>query len=135
MPNSPTGGFSIFLNLIIIFLGFVFKTFKKYGYKSKFFIFIRNRFISKRYNGVWRVITGYAIAIFTFSFLFTVATYSLSLRLKSESNFDHIKDAVESVEYYYTYNYDEKIKKIESSISIDSLKYNILSSNILNNTK
>ncbi len=130
MPNSPTGGLSIFLNLTVVFLGLIFKTFKKQGYNSQFFTSLKNLSISKRYNGSWRIATGYAIAAMIFSFLFTVTTYSLSQRLKSESNFDYAKNMAVGVKYYYyAYNYDKKINKIEDYISVENLKYSILSFN------
>jgi hypothetical protein len=97
MQISPTGGLSIFINLAIVIVGYIFQQAKKISFLRPPMLFVYSIITGKKHDHFFRRFLGYGVAASIFLSVFVSTSFSIYNRLTNESNYDLIANAVHQI--------------------------------------
>ena len=129
MPFTPSGGLSIFINLVILIVGTFLKFLKKIGLSILGFAFLYKFFTQKNFDSLARRVMGYGLFTALFIIMSVTTSYSIYQRLNVDSNIDLVKESVNKIVTIYkekTIKKVEKEKILQYPININNLAINIL---------
>ncbi len=129
MPNIPTGGLSIFINIAILLIGFMVKSLKKFGFSLPLMTSVYRLIVDVRFDNILRKSLGYVVVAALFVLMSTVTSVSIYSRMTNESNIDYLKEGVERVIIIYKNKSvpeptENKVLESKSKIDQNSLAFN-----------
>lgn len=97
MPSVPTGGLSIFVNIAILVIGWLYKLYKKTGLSRRPFVVVAMLITAKKYDTILRRCFAYSF-VFTLFTLMSIATaFSIGERVDANSNLELAKNVIQSL--------------------------------------
>ncbi len=98
MPSVPTGGLSIFVNITILIIGWLYKQYKKTGLNQSLFIGVGRLIAAKKYDTLTRRLFAYSFVFALFTLMVYAIAVSVTARISTNSNYEMALDFWRSLE-------------------------------------